>query len=199
MKAEQILEFWFKQAGPSKWYHGGDAFDAEIRNRFENFSIEAAAHLKKHNSHDWGRPARSALALIIALDQFTRNMYRDTKGAFAFDALALACAQRAIDKGHDLKTDQNRRAFFYMPFMHAEDMAMQDECVRLIDMRLESENSLFHAKEHRKLIVRFGRFPHRNAILGRKSSKDETRFLHDGAMRREKAETKKDTDNESRR
>ena len=180
MNAGEILNFWFNEAGPAKWYHGGDAFDADIRNRFEDFSIEAAAHLKKNGSHDWEQEHSSALALIIALDQFTRNMYRDTKGAFAFDGLALGCARRAIDKGHDLKTDQNRRAFFYMPFMHAEDMAMQDECVRLIDMRLESDSSLFHAKEHQKTNCPLWPLPHRNAILGRKSSKDETEFLDDG-------------------
>ena len=180
MMATKILKFWFEQAGPAKWYHGGDAFDADIRRRFESFSVDAAAHLKKNARHEWEEEPASSLALIIALDQFTRNMYRDTKAAFAFDDLALACARRAIDKGYDLKTDQSRRAFFYMPFMHAEDMAIQDECVRLIDMRLDSESSLFHAKEHQKLIARFGRFPHRNAILGRKSSKEEATFLHNG-------------------
>jgi len=178
--ANDILDFWFEQAGPKKWYAKSDAFDADIRSRFEDFSIDAAAHIKKHGEHSWQNDPASALALIIALDQFPRNMYRDNKGAFAWDALALSCAQLAVGRGQDLKTAQNRRQFFYLPYMHAEDLAVQDECVHLIDTRLDSSSNLFHAKAHRKLIADFGRFPHRNKILGREDTKAERKFLADG-------------------
>ena len=178
--ANDILDFWFEQAGPQKWYARSDAFDADIRAKFEPFSIHTAAQLKQHGKHDWQEDPVSALALIIALDQFPRNMYRDNKGAFAWDSLALSCAQTAVDCGHDLKVPQNRRQFFYLPYMHSEDLTIQDECVRLIDMRLDSSSNLFHAKAHRKLIADFGRFPHRNKILGRESTKAEREFLADG-------------------
>lgn len=107
-------------------------------------------------------------------------MYRGTKAAFAFDNRALEQAKAMTDKGWDLKIDQSRRSFVYMPFMHAEDMAAQNECVRLMDMRLDNANNLHHAKEHRKVIERFGRFPHRNAILGRENTAEETAFLKGG-------------------
>ncbi len=161
VRSKDILDFWFEQAGPVKWYAKSDAFDADIRARFEEFSVDAAAQVKRQGTHEWQADPDAALALIIALDQFPRNMYRDNKGAFAWDAFALACAQNAVEQGHDIKTSQDRRAFFYMPFMHSEDLAMQDECVRLMDMRIDSDSSLFHAKAHRKLIAGFGRFPHR--------------------------------------
>lgn len=180
VQPSDILDFWFEQAGPAKWYAKSDAFDADIRARFEVFSVDAAAQVKRDGTHEWQGTPDAALALIIALDQFPRNMYRDNKGAFAWDAYALACAKNAIEQGHDIKTGQDKRAFFYMPFMHAEDLAMQDECVRLIDMRIDSDSSLFHAKAHRKLIADFGRFPHRNEILGRESTDAEREFLTQG-------------------
>lgn len=128
----------------------------------------------------WDAQPDSSLALIIALDQFPRNMYRGTKAAFAFDNAALTQASAMVEKGWDLKIDQSRRAFVYMPYMHSEDMAAQNECVRLMDSRLDNANNLHHAKEHRKVIERFGRFPHRNAVLGRESTAEETAFLKSG-------------------
>ena len=107
-------------------------------------------------------------------------MYRGTTAAYAFDAKALSHAEAMTDKGWDLKIDMARRSFVYMPYMHAENMSSQDECVRLMDMRLDNESNLHHAKEHRKVIKRFGRFPHRNAILGRESTAEETAFLKNG-------------------
>ena len=175
-----ILGFWFNEAGARKWYNGGDAFDAEIRARFEDFTIRTAAEMRDKGEHVWEGEASSALALILTLDQFTRNMFRATKAAFAFDDLALSAAKRAVDRGEDLKIGQDRRAFFYMPYMHSEDLDDQDECVRLMDMRIDNPSSLHHAKEHRKLIVKFGRFPHRNAVLGRQSTVEESQFLEAG-------------------
>jgi len=174
---QDIIDFWYDQAGPQKWYQQSDAFDAEIRRRFETISIDAAACLKKDGHHPWEEAPLSALALIIALDQFPRNMYRGTKAAFAFDGYALAVTARAVEKGFDLKTDMNKRAFFYLPYMHAENLATQNQCVRLSDMRLEGCDNLLHAKEHQKLIAKFGRFPHRNTVLGRDNTPEETLYL----------------------
>ena len=175
MTADNVLSFWFEEAGPKTWYKKSDAFDALIRQRFEETVLSLATDVA-----GWDKTPNSLLALIIALDQFPRNIYRETTAAFAFDDRALGHTKTMTYKGWDLKIDQSRRAFAYMPFMHAEDMAAQNECVRLMDMRLDNENNLHHAKEHRKVIERFGRFPHRNAILGRESTAEEITFLKSG-------------------
>lgn len=178
--ADDILTFWFEEAGPSAWYKKSDAFDARIRRKFDDIATDLAGELSRKSPHNWEDDPQTALALIIALDQFPRNMYRGTKAAFAWDALALGAAKRLVAKNHDLKIAQNRRAFVYMPYMHSEDLSDQDSCVALIDQRLESENTLHHAREHRKVIAKFGRFPHRNAILGRTPTAAESTFLNSG-------------------
>jgi len=170
-----ILTFWFEEAGPKRWFQQSDAFDAEVRMRFEETVLSLAT-----NVESWDENPESTLALIVALDQFPRNIYRGTKAAYAFDDKAMSYAQAMTDKGWDLKIDQSRRAFVYMPFMHAESRMAQNECVRLMDMRLDDANNLHHAKEHRKVIKRFGRFPHRNEILGRQSTTEEKVFLKSG-------------------
>jgi len=177
---EDILNFWFVEAGPAKWFKTTDAFDADIRKRFESFCVETAAQLRQSDAHNWQSEPSSILALIIALDQFPRNMYRDTKAAFAFDDLALKLAQTAVEKGFDLKTVQSKRSFLYMPYMHAENLEMQDECIRLVGSRLDGESNLFHARAHRKVIARFDRFPHRNTAIGRQSSQEEIEYLDNG-------------------
>ena len=175
MCPDDVLTFWFEEAGSKRWFQKSDAFDAEVRMRFEETVLSLAT-----DSKEWEQNPDSSLALIIALDQFPRNIYRGTKAAFAFDHKALRCAQVMTDKGWDLKIDQSRRAFVYIPFMHSENMTAQNECVRLMDMRLDNANNLHHAKEHRKVIERFGRFPHRNEILGRESTAEEKAFLKTG-------------------
>jgi len=170
-----ILTFWFQEAGPKRWFQQSDAFDAEVRLRFEETVLRLAI-----DAQGWNESPDDSLALIIALDQFPRNIYRGNKAAFAFDDKALGHAEAMTDKGWDLKIDQSRRSFVYMPFMHAENMKAQNECVRLMDMRLDNANNLHHAKEHRKVIERFGRFPHRNEILGRESTPEEIAFLESG-------------------
>lgn len=175
-----ILRFWFSEIEQKFWFNANDAFDAEIRSRFEMSAVTAASSLLEGGPHEWESTVEGSLALILMLDQFPRNMYRGTPGAFAWDAYALGAATRMVAKSWDLKTAQIRRAFVYMPFMHSEAMAMQDKCVELCDARLENENTLFHAKAHRKLIEEFGRFPHRNAILGRECSEAEFQFLEMG-------------------
>lgn len=178
--ARRILEFWFTESGPKRWFKQSDAFDADIRRAFEALAITLAGHVGKTVPHEWEETPEGTLALIIALDQFPRNMYRSTKAAFAWDALALGLSIRAVGKGFDLKTPQERRSFLYMPFMHAEDLAMQKRCVELVDSRLDDTNTLHHAKEHCRVIERFGRFPHRNEILERASTPEERSFLTNG-------------------
>lgn len=175
MTPNDILTFWFDEAGSKNWFQQSDAFDAEVRLRFEETVLRLATDAKS-----WTEDPDGSLALIIALDQFPRNIYRGNKAAFAFDDKALGYAQTMTDRGWDLKIDQSRRAFVYMPFMHAETITAQNVCVRLMDMRLDNADNLHHAKEHRKVIERFGRFPHRNEILGRKNTAEETIFLKSG-------------------
>lgn len=175
-----ILRFWFSETYKKRWFNATDAFDADIRNRFEKPAMAAASSLLENNPHDWEASVESSLALILMLDQFPRNMYRGTPGAFAWDHLALAVSERMVEKSWDLKSNQDRRAFIYMPYMHSEDLVMQNKGVELCDARLEDENTLFHAKAHRKLILEFGRFPHRNSVLDRENTSAETAFLDMG-------------------
>nr|AID57565.1 hypothetical protein [uncultured bacterium]AID57600.1 hypothetical protein [uncultured bacterium] len=177
---EDILSFWFDEAGPSAWYKKSDEFDALIRSRFETIAIQLAGDLSRRAPHLWENNPASALALIIALDQFPRNMYRSTNAAFAWDALALGAAKRLVAKNHDLKITQGQREFIYMPYMHSENLADQDSCIALVDQRLKNENTLHHAREHRKVIAKFGRFPHRNLSLGRVSTTAEMAYLNSG-------------------
>jgi len=175
-----ILDFWFEQSGPKTWFTKSDAFDADIRGRFESLTLDLAADASSDKTHKWEAQPDSALALVIALDQFPRNMYRGTKAMFAYDDLSLAAAKRAVEVGHDYKCPQEQRQFFYMPYMHSESLADQTRCVELVEARLSSESTLHHAKMHRRTIERFGRFPHRNEILGRASLPEEIAFLKEG-------------------
>ena len=175
---KNVLSFWFEQSGREKWFKSSDSFDADVRKSFETLSISLAARRTlQPESPDEG------LAMILCLDQFPRNMYRGTPAAFAWDDKALDCADIMIENGWDLKLEQDPRSFVYMPFMHAEDLTMQAKCVDLTDRRLDNENQLFHAKAHMQLIEKFGRFPHRNKILGRTSTAEELMHLADGGYR----------------
>jgi len=180
--AQDILKFWFEDTAPKLWFNPNDAFDACIRQNFEAVAVTLRAEMSA-KPHKWEAQLDSHFALIIALDQFPRNMYRGTAASFAWDDKALGAAQRFVDKGWDLKIDQARRAFAYMPFMHAEDLAVQAVSVRLIDSRLDDASTLFHAKAHQKIIEKFGRFPHRNAVLGRVNTPQETAYFKSGGYR----------------
>ncbi|MEO0617892.1 MAG: DUF924 family protein [Pseudomonadota bacterium] len=171
-----VVRFW-KDAGPKKWFAKSDAFDQEITARFLA-TIQAA---RRGACTAWEQTAEGALGLIIVLDQFPRNVFRDTAEMFASDAEALAVAIRAIDTGHDAAVDADLRPFIYMPFMHAEDMEMQNRCVALFEAHGVAENLRF-AHIHADAIRRFGRFPHRNAILGRASTPEEIAYLEDGGF-----------------
>ncbi len=179
MDGQSVLQFWFEDTPPKNHFNSSPAFDAEIRDKFEVMAIDNAA-MASQKIHPWEASPQTALALIITLDQFPRNMYRDTPAAFSWDPIALKVAKRAIKKGFDLNIPQARRSFIYMPFMHSEILEEQRRCVAYIDQRLDNENTLFHAEAHMKVIEQFGRFPHRNIILGRESTEAELRYLSDG-------------------
>ena len=173
--AEEVLSFWLG-AGPEAWYKQDDAFDAEITERFGALWEAGAAGAL---DEAWATNPRGALALIILLDQFPRNMFRGDARAFHSDARALSTACYAIDRGWDLRVEPPERQFFYMPFMHSERLTDQDHCVRLFKERMPGDNVL-HARAHREIIRRFFRFPYRNEALGRTSSDAEREFLDGG-------------------
>lgn len=174
-RATEVLSFW-TDAGPEKWYKKDTAFDAEITERFGALWEEAA---RGTFDESWGGDAQSALALVILLDQFPRNMFREDGRAFASDDRAHAVACYAINHGFDLKIDPPLRQFIYMPFMHSERLTDQDHAVRLFAERMPG-NNLLHARAHREIIRRFSRFPYRNAALGRRSSAREVAFMEEG-------------------
>jgi len=173
---DDILDFWLN-AGPDKWFKKDADFDREIKSRFA-VAHEAAA---RGALDEWQENATGAMALVILLDQFPRNMYRDTPRAFATDGKALAVARRAVAGGFDRDFELPQRRFLYMPFMHAEDPAMQQRCIDLCEAAGDG-NGLKHARTHADIIQRFGRFPHRNRILGRETSPEEQRFLDEGGF-----------------
>ena len=167
-----VIAFWFEEAKPEQWYKKDPAFDDAIRERFED-SIVAALAGRLDN---WADEAEGCLALIILLDQFTRNIYRDTPRAFSGDDMALALSLRCIDRGFINHENAAWRQFMLMPMMHSEDLGIQDRSIPLFEALT---NPLTHeyAIKHRDIVARFGRFPHRNAILGRPSSDEEAEFL----------------------
>ena len=171
VKAAEIVSFWSK-AGPDKWFAQDDGFDQAIRSRFLP-TYEAAAN---GDLEAWEESADGALALVLLLDQFPRNMFRGDARAFATDALACAAADRALSRGFDQATDPEVRSFFYMPFMHSEALSDQDRCVGLFEALGDAEQSRY-AAEHRDVIRRFARFPHRNRTLGRDTTPAEQAFL----------------------
>ncbi|MBN9436788.1 DUF924 family protein [Bosea sp. (in: a-proteobacteria)] len=174
--ATAILDFW-REAGPEKWFAKDDAFDALIRRRFLA-EVEAAA---RGELNAWEETPEGVYALLLLLDQFPRNLYRGSSQAFAADPLALAVAERAIARGFDQAFENPERRFIYMPFMHSEDLADQQRCIALCEAADDPEGVKF-AEIHRDIIRDFGRFPHRNPVLGRQSSAEERRFLDDGGF-----------------
>ena len=169
--ADDVLAFW-RAAGEQKWFAKSDAFDADIKSRFLP-TYEAAA---KGELSDWEATPESALALIIVLDQFPRNMFRRDPRAFAADAAARAIADRALARGFDQQVPQDQRLFFYLPFEHSEAMADQERCCALF-RTLGNADQLRWAELHADIIRRFGRFPHRNAALGRTTTPAEKAYL----------------------
>ena len=170
-----VLDFWFAQTPPARWWGRDDAFDASIRRRFG--AVHAAA--ARCELYRWRVTAAGCLAEIVVLDQFSRNLYRDDARAYAQDPLALALAQTAVAQHRDEELDVDRRAFLYMPYMHSESALIHDQAAVLFAAP-GLERSLASEARHRALIDRFARYPHRNAALGRVSTPEEVAFLSAG-------------------
>lgn len=171
----EVVEFW-KQAGPKLWFAKSADFDRRFRERFA-VSYEAAA---RGELDFWLEDARSALALVLLLDQYPRNAFRHTRRMYVTDPAARAAADRALRHGHDRSVEPELRLFFYLPFGHSESLVDQDRSIALCsDMTPEQQRP---ALEHREIVRRFGRFPHRNAILGRTSTPEELEFLANGGF-----------------
>ncbi len=171
-QVQQVNSFWFEELSPKDWWVKSEKLDQEIKNRFGQLHELA----KKGGLADMRTTAENRLAEIIILDQFSRNIYRDQAEAFSCDELALNLAMEAVEVGDDLKLPQTQRSFLYMPYMHSESLEVHDKAVKLFESSGLADNLKFeHA--HRDIIVRFGRYPHRNKALGRESTEEEVEFL----------------------
>lgn len=172
----EILDYWLGEVGPDGWFAGGEALDGTIRGRF--LEIWQAAH--DGGLEHWVQGAAGTLAYLVVCDQMSRNMHRGKIEAFSTDARALAAARRALAEGWDMAAPEPERMFFYLPFEHSEVPADQDLSVQLMTERLADSEMALHARAHQAIISRFGRFPYRNAALGRVSSADEQAFIDGG-------------------
>lgn len=172
MAYEEILSFWFEEATPQQWWGKDEQFDELIKHRFGDIHQQAT----KCELFGWRSEPLGRLAEIIVLDQFSRNIYRDEVLAFAADSLALGLAQEGVRLKVDEHLSVSQRTFFYMPYMHSESKMIQQQSVALFRNN-GVENNIDFAIQHKKIIDRFGRYPHRNSILGRPSTVEEIEFL----------------------
>lgn len=166
---QEVLDFWFRELQPSDWYAKSDALDAQIRTRFGSTYRRVVAG----ETSEWRNTPEGRLAEIIVLDQFSRNMFRDQPQAFAADPMALALSQEAIRASADQHLDDSRRAFLYMPFMHSESRLVHEQAMVLF----QDLPNLDYEIRHKSIIDRFGRYPHRNAALGRASTAEEIEWM----------------------
>jgi uncharacterized protein (DUF924 family) len=175
---EDVLRFWIEDVGPARWYADDAALDAEIENRFGKLWRDAAGG----GRDSWLLTPRGALALVIVIDQFPRNMFRGTADAFSSDRRALCAAKQSIRRGHDKVTAEPERQFFYLPLMHSEGLPDQERCVRLIKLGMPRTggDNIEHARRHREVIRKFGRFPSRNRPLGRRDTEAERNYRASG-------------------
>lgn len=169
--AADVLHFWFVEHGRDDWFGGKPEFDARIEHAFGETHLAVAAGEAWH----WREQPEGRLAEIIVLDQFSRQLYRGEARAFASDAMALALAQEAVAGGHDQKLPQQQRGFLYMPYMHSESLVVHEEAVRLFTL-LGVEETLKYELMHVEVLKRFGRYPRRNAALGRSSTSKEVEY-----------------------
>jgi uncharacterized protein (DUF924 family) len=179
--AQELIDFW-TAAGPKAWFRRKPAFDAALRARFETAHLAAS----RGELDNWGQNSDGALALVLLLDQVPRNIYRGSAHAFATDGLARAAAARAIDADFDQAAPADLQVFFYLPFEHAEDAAAQRRSVALFEAHAACTGDasyLRYARIHADIIARFGRFPHRNSLLGRTTTAEEAAFLAEGGFR----------------
>jgi uncharacterized protein (DUF924 family) len=176
-RIDGVIRFWKDAGAKGRWFAKDKAFDRRFRDGFLDLHIEVAA--RQHD--DWMETANGALALLILVDQFPRNAFRGTSHMYATDPLARSYARQAQAAGHRERVEPDLRLFFCLPFAHSEEMADQDISV-MLNGRL-GQPWLSHAEGHRDIIRRFGRFPHRNAMLGRETTREEATFLRDGGFR----------------
>lgn len=172
----EILNYWLGEVGPDGWFAGGAALDAQIRDRF--LEVWQAAH--DDGLEHWVEGAAGTLAYLVVCDQMPRNIHRGSALAFATDVRALSAARKALNEGWDMAAPEPERMFFYLPFEHSEKPSDQTQSVRLMSERLNDPESALHARAHQEIIRRFGRFPFRNAALGRENTAGEESFLRDG-------------------
>jgi uncharacterized protein (DUF924 family) len=168
----EIIEFWFIEIDKVKWFKKDESFDELIRSMFHEVHDQAS----KCELFSWRSTVLGCLAEIIVLDQFSRNMYRGRAESFAYDSLALSLAQSAISKGLDLELSSQQKSFLYMPFMHSESLIIHQQAMTLFT-NLGVESNLNFEIKHKSIIERFGRYPHRNKVLGRASTSEEDDFL----------------------
>jgi len=175
---DEILTYWIDDVGPTGWYNGSDDLDREVREKFGATWKEA----QEGACGLWLTSAVGALAYIVLMDQFPRNMFRGSADAFATDKNARAAAKVAIDRDWDMRIPEPERQFFYMPLMHSENLIDQDRAVRLLSTRMPDgrEDHLRHACAHRAVIRKFGRFPYRNDALSRSTTKAEAAWMQEG-------------------
>ncbi|SLN12032.1 DUF924 family protein [Pseudooctadecabacter jejudonensis] len=185
VSAEDVISFWMEEIGPKGWFAGGAALDGQIRDRFESAWQEA----REGACGLWLTSPKGVLGYLILTDQLPRNMHRGTADAFATDTSARAAAKFAIERDWDLREAEPARQFFYMPLMHSENLIDQDRCVRLMSTRMHKDggSGVRHACAHRLIIRQFGRFPFRNAALGRQTTQAEQSWMdgvgYAGALR----------------
>lgn len=173
---DALLHFWAEEVGPKGWYSSSPELDEQIRTTYlSDYNAAIAGELS-----DWEKTPNGALALTIVLDQFPRNMFRDQRKAFEADPIAREVAERAIKHDYDLKIEGDMQQFFYLPFMHSEDLSDQDYAIDLFHARMPGSNNLLHARAHREVIDTYGRFPFRNEALGRRNTSYEKRFMEAG-------------------
>jgi uncharacterized protein (DUF924 family) len=175
VSAEDIIGFWFKEIDKSNWFNSTPEFDAYLRERFQGVVRDAL----NDRLDSWKETPDGSLALVVVLDQFPLNMYRGEAQSFAGESKSREVARNAIDQNFDQSLTDDKKAFLYMPFMHSENIKDQNLSVTLFE-KAGLEKNLRFAEHHREIIKRYGRFPHRNKIIGRESSADEIAYLNSG-------------------
>ncbi|GLS24925.1 DUF924 family protein [Marinibactrum halimedae] len=170
--SHSVLQFWFQELEPASWWKKDDQLDALIQQKFKSLHQQAI----RNELFEWRSTAKGALAEVIVIDQFSRNIYRGKPESFAYDALALALSQQAIHQGFDQELPNVERSFLYLPFMHSESAIIHKEAVKLYTALGNPQNLEFELK-HKAIIDQFGRYPHRNTLLGRTSTEAEIEFL----------------------
>jgi uncharacterized protein (DUF924 family) len=172
MNYHEVIKYWFEDIDQAYWFKKSETFDKELESKFSKLYLEVF----KGEHSKWRRSPEGSLAEIIVLDQFSRNIFRDKPEAFQSDSMALTLSQVMIDKGFDVQLDKVKRGFVYLPFMHSESVKIHLEAIEIFK-KLNNENMLQYEYKHYEIIKQFGRYPHRNITLGRKSTIEEIEFL----------------------